>query len=1566
MNELLPPQIFVMLREKTLKNLRTGLIVLFALFFSQTLLQAEGSVDFRNYAGKRLFYWANEQQQIKVYAQAGEFINLGSSHIGVNSGFLLLYRPDGTLAGIYQDLGLGAGLGIINNDVEELNGPTGGGSTNGSGYVPITQEVMAGEEGVWTVVLGFPTTLPITSLYAFTNLDNNEAWDRNTHQPDEWAIVAWDATVSTGAAANDGGTMLTGRVYTNQYKGIITGNSNPTSPTFYMMSKEGIQYQMDFNDADPYGFDFSANSTGIVDHTGQPTYTSKATTDYTVSDEPSIWSNGNYYLFDPQSNDNGSFITYKIFFNTPDATMPSEAMTTNVYTSDTYTTWLYNSVSADPLSVQGFDFTGVDNMGDPVCYDDNMQVGLGGVLSFTSNIAGTVKLSLDINNDNDYDDAEDRVIYASALVGSNEITWDGLDGTGAMINMGVGIEINYLLEMRAGEMHIMFRDIENNAGGITFTRLNGQNAPSNEFYYDHTEVGGPTSGGAAPSVSPTTTPYTYDSNWGNNKMLDYWAYQDVAGNESGKLVLNVVTDCQKPVIGDHDNDGINDDVDLDDDNDGIPDSREFCNTMGGFMCLPSGVDPSADEDGDLIANYLDADDPAVNNPCGDSDLNGVCDEVIAIFDNDGDGVPDHIDLDSDNDGIPDMVEAGHGQLDMDMDARIDGVAADFGANGLFNSISSDPDAMNATITYTVLNTDDVTDPNNVPDHDDLDSDDDGLMDVVESQQADGDFDGLVGTGIPKVDADGLPIEDGNGVVVEIKFSPKNLDGDLLPDYRDWDRDGDGIADSYECPDQTNCTDSDTDGNFDVDELDSDGDGLSDNEECPTGLPCPDSDSDGTDDFQQFNAGCPTFDIPVVTVADNVICEGEVISLSTDPVAGANISYEWTFTGNNVNYTLGVTNSPNYFINFTNPTHTGTYAVQVKSGSCSSQVSNAENVTVYSTSPPVATNGTTQAMPACEGESIQLEVPYMIDATYEWHGPDGFTSTQYDPVIPNLTTDNAGSYFVVVQLSDGCATVISTNTTLFVQATPPPAAVESAMTVCEGSDLILTANPLGVPPNATLGFEWFYEDGTSIGTTNDLDFTVPNIDAASAGGYYVIMTVGNCVADASTMITVDVTDTEVPMAGNDMTVCGLGDASLSAMMPTVGTGQWTSTTGATITDVNDPNSSVDDLVEGNNVFVWTLSNDNCSNYATDTIVINYTDATDDISNAGDDMEVCNDGTVVLGAENPTTAFGVWSQPATQTAIVISNNTSPTPTVSGMIPGNTYTFIWTLSEGACMDYDSDEVTVTISELPTTNAQVDVDQAYACAGEEVMLDATPPTIGTGVWSTPTSATITDVNNASTMTSDIPVGANMFIWSLSNGACENYSADTMIVFREEGIEVTDDTYLISLNERLVDEDVLVNDVIGFVNDYDVKITQDPTQGTVQMVDGIFTYEPNHNAFGIDEFEYEVCNVNCPDDCQRAVVTITLNGLTEKGDCWIPNVLTPNGNGKNDALTIPCTQNFPNNELMVFNRWGDKVYSTVGYQNDWKGTYNGNDLPAGTYYYIFKLDTDDADPAQGFFTIVR
>ena len=57
-----------------------------------------------------------------------------------------------------------------------------------------------------------------------------------------------------------------------------------------------------------------------------------------------------------------------------------------------------------------------------------------------------------------------------------------------------------------------------------------------------------------------------------------------------------------------------------------------------------------------------------------------------------------------------------------------------------------------------------------------------------------------------------------------------------------------------------------------------------------------------------------------------------------------------------------------------------------------------------------------------------------------------------------------------------------------------------------------------------------------------------------------------------------------------------------------------------------------------------------------------------------------------------------------------------------------------------------------------------------------------------------------------------------------------------------------------------------------------------------------------------------------------------------------------NDELKIPClSDDNPDSELLVFNEWGDRVYYAKPYKNNWKGTYKNNNLPDGTYYYLFR-----------------
>ncbi|WP_207495236.1 PKD domain-containing protein [Aridibaculum aurantiacum] len=69
-----------------------------------------------------------------------------------------------------------------------------------------------------------------------------------------------------------------------------------------------------------------------------------------------------------------------------------------------------------------------------------------------------------------------------------------------------------------------------------------------------------------------------------------------------------------------------------------------------------------------------------------------------------------------------------------------------------------------------------------------------------------------------------------------------------------------------------------------------------------------------------------------------------------------------------------------------------------------------------------------------------------------------------------------------------------------------------------------------------------------------------------------------------------------------------------------------------------------------------------------------------------------------------------------------------------------------------------------------------------------------------------------------------------------------------------------------------------------------------------------------------------------------------------IPNAFSPNGDGINDTWEIPNLRDYPGSTVEVFNRYGQSVYRTIGYDKGWNGTFNGSPLPVGVYYYIIEL----------------
>ena len=181
------------------------------------------------------------------------------------------------------------------------------------------------------------------------------------------------------------------------------------------------------------------------------------------------------------------------------------------------------------------------------------------------------------------------------------------------------------------------------------------------------------------------------------------------------------------------------------------DTDEGADIHGGLGSIVKTVNVvlTPDSDGDGVVNLIDLDD----------DNDGILDVDEGTGDIDGDGIPNNLDIDADGDEVYDIHEAGHSELDGDGDGDIDGVPADFGANGLYFNIESD-DSPAASVTYVILDSDGDTIINVL----DINDDGDNVNTIFENNNADGD--GNPATG-----------------------SSSRYDGDTILNYLDMDDDG---------------------------------------------------------------------------------------------------------------------------------------------------------------------------------------------------------------------------------------------------------------------------------------------------------------------------------------------------------------------------------------------------------------------------------------------------------------------------------------------------------------------------------------------------------------------------------------------------------------------------------------------------------------------------------------------------------------------------------------------------------------------------------------------------------
>ncbi|MFD2246837.1 ice-binding family protein [Pontibacter ruber] len=103
---------------------------------------------------------------------------------------------------------------------------------------------------------------------------------------------------------------------------------------------------------------------------------------------------------------------------------------------------------------------------------------------------------------------------------------------------------------------------------------------------------------------------------------------------------------------------------------------------------------------------------------------------------------------------------------------------------------------------------------------------------------------------------------------------------------------------------------------------------------------------------------------------------------------------------------------------------------------------------------------------------------------------------------------------------------------------------------------------------------------------------------------------------------------------------------------------------------------------------------------------------------------------------------------------------------------------------------------------------------------------------------------------------------------------------------------------------------------------------------------------------------------CTSQVATLTPDLSLINGEVVFSNVFSPNNDGTNDTWEVANLMNYPDNDLTIINRWGNEVYRSKSYKNNW----NGDNLAEGTYYYIARVKMcDGAEKVfKGFVMIVR
>lgn len=643
---------------------------------------------------------------------------------------------------------------------------------------------------------------------------------------------------------------------------------------------------------------------------------------------------------------------------------------------------------------------------------------------------------------------------------------------------------------------------------------------------------------------------------------------------------------------------------------------------------------------------------------------------------------------------------------------------------------------------------------------------------------------------------------------------------------------------------------------------------------------------------------------LITNGPSTVCFGDSVLLIATGADATN--YTWSPTGaDNDSVYVSVTGSVLYSVSI-------------------SDVNNCKNSTasnsIYVTVNPlpatpvlIAPNGST----VCFGDSVLLVASGTTAANYSWT-PSGFDND-------SIFVSAIGSAIYNVSVSDvnGCTSSGASNSiTVTVNALPltPALSVSGLTTVCFGDSILLVATS-----NGASNFTW-----SPAGADNDSIY----VSAIGTTDYYVSVSNSfNCAAsDTSnhTSVTVNpLPDIPTLLAPNGATVC-FGDSILLTVSGTGATEYTWSPSG-----VNNDSVYVS-AIGSTNYYVSVSNSFNCT--ASDTsnhvlATVNPLPENPVVSISGVTANCLGDSVLLTAVAAGATNY-TWSPSGTNNSSIYVHNS-----------GNYSVSVSDANQCAAL-LTSNSVAVAISTVPHTKVNAGNDVSV-CKGASVSLSAS--NAGSYLWSGPSTATINPAGQASTT---VIVTSN----------------SSLIVSDPANVCSEPDTVAITITT--IDKPVITASPQTAETPVDVSFAVQPSNYTTYSWNFGDTTQshlanPVHNyvhAGTIFVTLFVTSAESCPDSASLYL------DLKPKFNVIIPNIFSPNADGKNDIFTINITGGVLVH-TNIYNRWGTILFDFEGSNTFWDGrTPSGQEASDGIYYYIITVQKLNGEIVfyKGALTLVR